>query len=181
MLLIRVVEGINFIRCRSIWATFKTLVTFHYTGWLIGVSIMQYYKPWIDGQHNPQYTANNPKVLVAAHNTAQSPSKWLSKSDDKWVICSESTCLSRRFSKRRWPFPGFPQEDGSLFYDQIFGSQQMVMKGMVHSWKMNHVFFQCYQQFLEPATQSTVFTCWLKHLHQENQKYVQNQGSWQCL
>ena len=30
-------------------ATFKTLATFHYTGWLIGIPIMPYFKPCIDG------------------------------------------------------------------------------------------------------------------------------------
>ena len=32
-----------------IWATKKTLITFHYTGWFIGILIMAYYNPYIIG------------------------------------------------------------------------------------------------------------------------------------
>ena len=31
------------------WATKKTLITFHYTGWLIGILIKVYYNPYIPG------------------------------------------------------------------------------------------------------------------------------------
>ena len=41
------------------WATFKTLLTFHYTGWLIGILITAYYNPNITGWYNPLFTANN--------------------------------------------------------------------------------------------------------------------------
>ena len=43
----------------SKWATFKTLVTFHYTGWVIGILKMAYYNPHITGKYNHLYTANN--------------------------------------------------------------------------------------------------------------------------
>ena len=42
----------------------KTLITFHYTGWLIGVLIMVYYNPYITGWYNHQY---NPTNQVVCH------------------------------------------------------------------------------------------------------------------
>ncbi len=33
----------------AMWATFKTLLTFHYTDWLIRILIMAYYNPNITG------------------------------------------------------------------------------------------------------------------------------------
>ncbi len=44
---------------RVIWATFRTLLTFHYTDWFIGILIMVYYNPYRTGQYNPLYTTNN--------------------------------------------------------------------------------------------------------------------------
>ena len=43
---------------KNISAVIKTLVTFHYTGWLIGIRIMDYYKPGIDGKYNTICTAD---------------------------------------------------------------------------------------------------------------------------
>lgn len=40
------------------WATFKTLLIFRYTDWLVEVLIMAYYTPYIIGQYNLLYTAN---------------------------------------------------------------------------------------------------------------------------
>ena len=37
----------------------QTLLTFHFTDWLIGILIMAFYNPYITGQYNPLYTANN--------------------------------------------------------------------------------------------------------------------------
>ena len=35
--------------CHYNWATKKTLITYHYTGWFIGILIMAYYNPYITG------------------------------------------------------------------------------------------------------------------------------------
>ena len=36
--------------CRiEAWTTKKTLITFHYTGWLVGILILVYYNPYIAG------------------------------------------------------------------------------------------------------------------------------------
>lgn len=40
------------------WATFKTLLIFRYTDWLVEVLIMAYYTPYIIGQYNLLCTAN---------------------------------------------------------------------------------------------------------------------------
>ncbi len=37
----------------------QTLLTFHYTDWLIGILIMAYYNPHMTGLYNPLYTAND--------------------------------------------------------------------------------------------------------------------------
>ena len=36
----------------------KTLITFHYTGWFIGILLMAYDNPYIIGWYNPLYTLN---------------------------------------------------------------------------------------------------------------------------
>ncbi len=43
------------------WAALKTLLTFHYTGWLIGILIRVYYNPYITGEYNynPLYNLTN--------------------------------------------------------------------------------------------------------------------------
>ena len=35
------------------------IITFHYTGWLIGILILAYYNPYLTGQYKPLYTLNN--------------------------------------------------------------------------------------------------------------------------
>ena len=48
------------------WATKKTLITFHYTGWLIGILIMVYYNPYILGSIIP-YITQPTRVFFVAH------------------------------------------------------------------------------------------------------------------
>ena len=39
----------EFLDFNKMSASFKTLLTFHYTGWLIGILTMAYYNPYITG------------------------------------------------------------------------------------------------------------------------------------
>ena len=51
-----------------IWAVMKTLLTFHYTGWLIGILILAYYNPlynWV--VFHPLYQSTNQGELNTAH------------------------------------------------------------------------------------------------------------------
>ena len=41
--------GKEWTRFRATWATKKPSPTFHYTGWLVGILIMAYYKPYLTG------------------------------------------------------------------------------------------------------------------------------------
>ena len=43
----------------NMWATKKTLTTFHYTVCLIGILIMVYYNAYISGEYNALYTPTN--------------------------------------------------------------------------------------------------------------------------
>ena len=51
------------------WATKKTLLTFHYTGWLIGIIkiIMDYYIPYITGWYNHLYNLTNQGFFHCSH------------------------------------------------------------------------------------------------------------------
>ena len=40
------------------WAAFKTLMTFHYTDWFIGILIMTSYDPHFIGWYTPQFAVN---------------------------------------------------------------------------------------------------------------------------
>ena len=43
----------------------KKRITFHYTGWLIGILIMVYYNPYIPGEYNPLYNPTNQGLFIA--------------------------------------------------------------------------------------------------------------------
>ncbi len=43
----------------SVWAPKKNLLTFHSTGWLIGILLMVYYNIYITGLYNPLYNLTN--------------------------------------------------------------------------------------------------------------------------
>ncbi len=50
------------------YAALKTLMTFHYTGWLIGILILLYYDPYITGLYNPLYKTTNRGEMNTAHS-----------------------------------------------------------------------------------------------------------------
>ena len=49
----------------SNWATFKTLVTFYYTDWFVGILMLAYYTPHIPGLNNQTLDLPYPPVTVA--------------------------------------------------------------------------------------------------------------------
>ena len=50
----------------------KNLVTFHYTGWLIGILIMVHYNPYITGSYNPLYNQTNQILFDCSHGICTS-------------------------------------------------------------------------------------------------------------
>ena len=81
------VQGEAWKGCSNTWATKKTLITFHYPGWFIGILIMASYIPYIIGQYNP---------IVLSRGTKCSPQSGV------WHFCmvKPPTCWKRK--KTSW-------------------------------------------------------------------------------